>query len=390
MKIKKIEISEFKALRNVSLEPGNVNVLIGANGTGKSTFLEAVGMLSLAMTDRLDDLSLSRKGIRLSTPSLYKTNLEKFNVKPQIGFAMEWGDNESYRYDVHFYPPIDKPYWRYSAEILTRNGMRIWGRSNHSAQVTDDSVGLLMLDLNNELIDVRPQVNCLKKYAIYQPVTPILRGTLSDPAQTVPLGLSGGRLAETIADLIHEQDGDLLFGDMDMEELLEMIDWAESISIASPNKSNINASVPASRRVIEFHDRYMRQTKRFTAYDASEGALYVLFLICLALHPEAPDVFAIDNFDQAMNPRLAKEITRRFCDEIIKRDKTVFLTTHNPLVLDGLNLSDSHIRLFTVERSRKTGEAQLNRVQVTDELIKQKMSLSRLWINGYIGGMPTF
>ena len=387
MKINKIEISEFKALRNVILEPGNVNVLIGANGTGKSTFLEAVGLLSLAMTDRLDDLALSRKGIRLSTPSLYKTNLEKFKVNPQIGLALEWDDDASYRYDVHFNPPIDKSYWRYGAEVLTRDGAHVWGRSNRSAEITDDSVGLLMLDLDEDLVNVRTQVSCLKKYAIYQPVTPILRGTLPDPIQIAPIGLSGGRLAEAIADLIREENGEILFGDMDMDELLEMIDWADSISITSPNKSNINANVPATRRVIEFRDRYMKQSKRFTAYDASEGALYVLFLMCLALHPDTPDIFAIDNFDQAMNPRLAKEITGRFCNEIIKRGKTVFLTTHNPLVLDGLDLTDERIRLFETDRD-ENGHIIMNRIRVSEELISTGQSLSRLWINGYLGGVP--
>ena len=40
------------------------------------------------------------------------------------------------------------------------------------------------------------------------------------------------------------------------------------------------------------------------------------------------------------------------CRQIIENQKHVFLTTHNPLVLDGLDLSNDLIRLFAVERSR--------------------------------------
>ena len=121
---------------------------------------------------------------------------------------------------------------------------------------------------------------------------------------------------------------------------------------------------------------------------ASEGSLYVLFLLCLAMHDRSPNVFAVDNFDQAMNPRLARAATRLFCDLIKQNSKTVFITTHNPLVLDGLKLDDPAIRLFTVERSKKDGTAQIKRIEVTQELIDLDQPLSRLWINGRLGGVP--
>ena len=55
MKIESISVKGFKSLNNITFEPGNVNVFIGANGAGKSTILEAIGVLSAAMTDRVDN-----------------------------------------------------------------------------------------------------------------------------------------------------------------------------------------------------------------------------------------------------------------------------------------------------------------------------------------------
>lgn len=49
-------------------------------------------------------------------------------------------------------------------------------------------------------------------------------------------------------------------------------------------------------------------------------------------------IFAIDSFDHTLNPRLAKKMTQIFCEEILKNEKHVFIITHNPLVLDGLDL----------------------------------------------------
>ena len=53
IQLKNIRIQNFKSLYDVSLEPGRVNVFIGANGSGKSSVLEAIGVLSAAMTDRV-------------------------------------------------------------------------------------------------------------------------------------------------------------------------------------------------------------------------------------------------------------------------------------------------------------------------------------------------
>ena len=80
--------------------------------------------------------------------------------------------------------------------------------------------------------------------------------------------MNGGRLAEAIRTLIHENDGDLFFGNLYMDDILDMIDWASDISVDTPKKTTINANIPTTRQVIEFTDRYMKDTARFTGYDA--------------------------------------------------------------------------------------------------------------------------
>ena len=56
----KISIKNFKSLYDISFEPGNVNVFIGANGSGKSSVLEAIGILSAAISDRVNNNALQR------------------------------------------------------------------------------------------------------------------------------------------------------------------------------------------------------------------------------------------------------------------------------------------------------------------------------------------
>lgn len=396
MQIEKISIKNFKTLEEVAFEPGKVNVFVGANGSGKSTLLEGIGILSAAMMDRVDNNSMYRRGIRLSTSDLYTSNFKDTARRAStIGFGLSWKqDQKAYAYHVNLNVPNEKDashpdMWRYHSEALSCDGKSIWGRSGASRTAYDPYVGLFMLEPNHELLKLRDQMIALRDYAIYQPNTPTLRGTQVDPYQGNPLGLFGGRLAEALNEMTNKDaDGEPMLGDILLDEVLSLIDWAADMNITAPKKSSINASVPTTRLLIEFQDRFMRAGTKFTAYDASEGALYVLFLLCLAMHEKSPQVFAIDSFDHAMHPRLARAATRAFSEAILRKEKTVFVTTHNPLVLDGLNLTDDRIRLFAVDKNHRTGRTTINRILVTEAMLQTGYSLSRLWIEGRLGGVP--
>ncbi len=389
MNLKEIKLGNFKSLYQVAFQPGKVNVFIGANGSGKSTILEGIGLLSAAMTDRVDGNSLQRKGVRLSAPNLYKSRFKSSGrTKPTIDLSLEWEErNDTFQYDVHLTPPTDTDYWKYHSESFYQNGERKWGRSNASQVQSNNYIGFFLIDENQELVQGREIARYFTNYGIFQPNTLTLRGTVADPNQITPVGLNGGRLAEALQDIIKKEGEDIRFGSLYMEDVLELVDWASDIAIDIPKKSNLNSNVPTTRQIIEFSDRFMKNTAKFTGYDASEGALYVLFLLCVAMHPQAPAVFAIDSFDHALNPRLAKKITQVFCQQVLENKKHVFLTTHNPLVLDGLDLSNEEIRLFAVDRDRN-GYAQIKRIMISEELLKADQSLSRLWINGRLGGVP--
>ena len=389
MNIKEIKIKNFKSLYDVSFCPGNINVFIGANGSGKSSVLEAIGVLSAAMTDRVNNNSLQRKGVRLSTSSLYKSQFRSIERSmPTVDFAMNWERNhDKYDYSVHLTTPSDNDTWKYHSESVSKNGEIVFGRSNRTSVQLNNKVGYYALSEKLTGEEYTDMGNYISGYGIYQPDTLTLRGNVADPTQVTPIGLNGGRLADAMEDLFSVVDDEIMFGTLSMDDVLELIEWASDIHITKPKKSNLNPGVPSTRQVIEFQDRFLKDKYVFTGYDASEGALYVLFMLTLAMHPDVPGMFAIDSFDHALNPRLAKRITEIFSQLIIESGKTVFMTTHNPLVLDGLNLADERIRLFAINKN-KHGYAELNRIQISQKLLETGQSLSRLWINGLLGGVP--
>jgi hypothetical protein len=240
MNLKKITFGNFKSLYNASFEPGKVNVFIGANGAGKTTILEAIGLLSAAMTDRVDANSLQRKGVRLSTPALYKSSFKGIKkTKLTIDLSLEWEEEENsdiFKYDVHLTTPKDTDYWKYHSEAFFQNEEKKWGRSNASQKQSNSYIGFFLIDDNSELEEGRQIANSFSKYGIFQPNTMTLRGTIPDSNQMTPIGLNGGRLAEALQDIIKEEKDDVFFGSMYMDDVLELIDWAADISIDVPKK----------------------------------------------------------------------------------------------------------------------------------------------------------
>lgn len=74
----------------------------------------------------------------------------------------------------------------------------------------------------------------------------------------------------------------------------------------------------------------------------------------------------------------------------MEEPRQILLTTHNPLILDGLPLQDDRVRLFTVSRT-DAGRTSIRRVVVDEGLLEKAergWSLSRLWVMGHLGDVP--
>jgi hypothetical protein len=389
--IRTIHIDGFKSIPQLTLELGRVNCFIGANGVGKSNILEAAGVLGAAANGLVDDESLLRRGVRPGFPRLYKTSFESDRTPAHIGLAAQGEVGEEYR--VSLLNPLEnpEPAWTYKTEYLTDGSHEIVADGVRNRKNLTPTAGLAALKLVETGAD-SPAFKLMKRlqgYAIYSPNTPTLRALVSDPQTRDPVGLSGGRLAEGFADFraaMLEQDESLL------ESLFDLIDWVADIETTSAAGSLLSPSVARAKEVLRFTDRFMKSNRNtLTAYDASEGALYVLFCAVLCLSPNSPLLFAIDNLDQALNPRLASRLAAHLGPWLARgnRGRQLLFTAHNPAVLDGLDLLDDEIRLFAVDRN-SNGHTRITRIVPSDRLLSlnREYPLSRLWLMGHLGAVP--
>ena len=390
-----IRVKRFKSLVDLELDLGRLNLLIGANGSGKSNILEALGVLGAAAYGRVDDETLLRRGVRPGVPRLYKTAFPHTSAVPHISFGATSANGASF--DVTLWNPLESPSpaWKFKTEkLLGKDGAAVAKRSTTSAGKHNQEQGLAAL----ETVRLKPGdaalslMDELRQYGIYCPNTPSLRGLVQDLQTREPLGLSGGRLPEAVEELLAVEGKDPVLAGR-LQEVRELIDWAKDFSSEPSGNMPLSPSAARSRLVIRFVDRFMASgNNTLTGYDASEGALYLLYCAVLALHPKAPPCLAIDNIDQAINPRLATRLMAALdlWTQVGENKRQVLFTAHNPAVLDGLPLNRDDVRLFTVDRDSRghTVVRRIDLAKLQKERPSEEWTLSRMWMNGLIGGMP--
>jgi predicted ATPase len=392
--IRKVEIRGFKSIYSANIELGRVNCFIGANGVGKSNLLEAIGVLGAAANGVVDDESLLRRGVRAGLPRLYKSSFTSERTPAHIDISVESESKAAYR--VTLLNPLEspEPAWSYKTEFLSDGQKKIISEGVRNKNKLNPKAGFAALQLVN-LKPTNPAaqlMQSLQEFAIYCPNTPTLRGIVPDQQSRFPLGLSGGQLAEGFAALRkYLEEGDESSNDI-LEQILELIDWVADIQTTSHSAALLSPKVPRTKLILKFSDRFMNKSRNeLTAYDASEGALYVLFTAILCLLPQAPRLLAIDNLDQALNPRLLTRLVSHLPQWLQhkERDRQLLFTTHNPATLDGLDLDDPEVRLLVVERN-SNGQTTVRRLSPTPELTKlnQEYPLSRLWLMGHLGAVP--
>ncbi|MBX8496576.1 AAA family ATPase [Pseudomonas cichorii] len=406
--LSKLKIKGFKSILNESLDLGQLNVFIGTNGAGKSNLLEAIAMISASLEGGIDYERLQKRGSRLSSSAIFRS---AFKNKPRantLSLEAELG-NLSYSMNIN---AVDG--FRYLAESVKLDNKNIAGRSNNGSKILGSSLsakientkGIFPLleaykTLNPSVtfkddgknIDELSPLSMLKKYAIYSPSTPILRGVAPDPSAKEPIGLYGGLLADALTNVINANNKN-----PDFQRFFKMLNWVESFTTTTETDLElVTGQVAIAGRKIRYTDNFMKNNfNKLYAYDVSEGALYIIFMLVILIHKDSPDIFAIDNIDTALNPGLVRNLMLHVVEILRKKpNKQIFLTTHNPSTLDAVDLFDPTHRLFVVERN-KEGHTKTRRIEPPHGMSKHDweekffgMKLSEIWQAGAIGGLPT-
>ena len=412
--LKKIKIKGFKSIVDVEIELGTINLFIGANGSGKSNILEALGVLSCGLSRDISEAELQRKGVRLSVPTLFKSAFKKRNLRVNFNLEAELAHHVEYK--MALTASESNSGLRFSSEAIKQGKKSYLGRSNRGIRIAgqktlkeDIALEQGLWDRFREIRDDFPselseELNTFANFCIYAPQTSFLRGIDVENTPVQPLGLCGGNLAQAALNVFNDINKLVLTDDKsklsrEIFDLVWLPKWANQISIRPAATNNVSSQVKKTDNILYFKDKFMKQGRDFlSAYDSSEGTLYLLFLVTLILHPETPKIFALDNIDNALNPKA----TRAFLEKLIKvccddafevlenRPQQVFLTSHNPSALDAFDLFDARQKIFVVSRN-EDGHTKVDPLKVQKGIsraewvnITKGNNLSEMWLNDLI------
>ncbi|MEY4905725.1 MAG: hypothetical protein RLZZ292_3540 [Bacteroidota bacterium] len=374
--IREIQIDNFKSIPSINMELGRFNVLIGANGCGKSNILEAIAMGSAAIEDKLEDNFLSNRGIRITSSP----------ISMRSGFSIE---NATKPISIGFYHDL---YGKFTFNLNNINGYYSPWNSDKTfnEQWAKHLDGKALIEIDGKKITLNEKqaheylqyiaqqggrktigADGFSDFIIYAPENKYLR-TFEDEDQVKPLGIRGEGLFKYLAFLLKNEEKR-----QEIADILELFDWFEEI--------NLPTDLEFGEKRIDVKDRFLQDgLKTLDQKSVNEGFLYVLFYSLLFIgEAPLPKFFAIDNIDNALNPKLGSELIGILSKLAVKYNKQVILTTHNPAILDGLDLSDDEQRLFVISRN-KSGHTKALRVPDKE----RNTRLSESFIRGYIGGLP--
>jgi len=383
--LKKLQVQNFKSILSDTIELGQLNIFIGENGSGKSNLLEALAVMSAAKQERLDIEGLYSKGVRVAKPELTFSSFHRKTPKPQIEISVAF-QREKQLITIKSVIETDNTD---VALVKWKDSFEQKVQEQEQQDILKQILNLSAAENKVKLMTTLSKQRRAEKYALYQPIqnyliynldTKALRG-ISVESQKVPLGINGEGLDILLANFSEPEFAQL-------QEYAYFVNWLDEIIVDTEDLMKFSGLKQGkSISKLYFKDKFMMKKENiFSAENANEGVLHILFYLALFISHKTPSLFAVDNIESHLNPHLCTELTRVIGKLAKKTNKQALITTHNPAILDGLNLNDDDLRLFEIYRNNE-GHTKTRRIQLNPETKPVKAKLSELWMRGYLGAI---
>jgi predicted ATPase len=345
--IESIEFNNFKALRKTTLPLAPFTLLLGPNGSGKTSVLQALGTIAGCAGQSVGWPAQTQAQPPMSWPSMLSVMADPQDSSVGITLRLRLAK-----------AAVSAMFWSPKGGELHHH---LKWEDGGDLQANESAAVLRWL--------ARMQTYVLDFSAIAEPV-PVDTGAT--------LQVTGGGLAAVLDDLKdnHPETWEAL--------LAEMCQWLPEYDYILFDKPQPGQKVIVLRTKKGHH--------RIPAADLSQGTLVALALLTLAYVPNPPSLVALEEIDRGLHPRLLRHLQDALyrlsypetCNEK-RRAIQVIATTHSPYLLDLYRDHPEEIVL-----AEKQGlEVQMRRLKDIEhyEEILGESPLSEVWYSGVLGGV---
>lgn len=309
--IKSIQIDNFKSLVDFKLELAKFNCVVGLNGVGKSTLLQALDFLSQLMQGDIKSWLASRqwKASDLNSKLIKQSNIEFEVVVELEGIECSWSAS------------FNRASLRCTRELVTHGDHRLLGVDDGKLslggprqEILFDYQGSILSGLKEELL--AEELKALKSQLIN-----IRSLDLISPEQLRNrTRFAGGKLGlggENLSALIHEQ------GPMIQAKL------REALIRVYPQLADIQTkSLRSGWKQLEVTEQFSSKSLTSTARHMNDG---MLRLMAIMLQLEIGGALLLfDEIENGINPELVEYLM----DNLVNAKDQVLVTTHSPMILN--------------------------------------------------------
>jgi len=374
-----LAVENYRSLRSIVVPLGRLNVIQGANGSGKSNLYKALRLLADTAAGGIVS-SLAREGGLQSTfwagPDRLSRDMRAGKVPIQgtqrkevvrlklgfsgndFGYCITMGLPASSKSAFALDPEIKReciwsgPVLKPERVLVDRSGPSVRARTDKGWQTLADGVGLFesifvqIADPNNtpEVILLRETIRSWRFYDQ-------LRTDVDAPARvprlgtrTPVLGHDGGDLAAAIQTILEVGDADAV---------------SDAVDAAFPGASLKIDVQPNSRFAIEFHQPGL--LRPLTGAELSDGTLRFLLWLAALLTPRPPSMMVLNEPETSLHPDLLPALSQL----IIKAAETtqIWVVTHSAALITALAQSPE---TRVIELHKELGQTQVKGQNLLD------------------------